>query len=110
MYKSKTVQVNKTLKILWDFDINMDPLMDPLIQPRKLHQVVLNKKIQMCHLVDFTIPADHRLKIKESKNLERIPESCQGVKKILWIMKVTVIPIKVGALRTIPKKIEKRIG
>ena len=40
-------------------------------------------------IVDFVILADHRLKIKANKKL--------------WNMKVTVIPIVVGVLGTIPK-------
>ena len=30
--------------------------------------------------------------------------------KMLWDMKVTLIPIVVGALQTVPKDLEKRLG
>ena len=59
--------------------------------------------------MDFAIPADHRLKTKESKNIDKYLNHARELKK-LWSMRVTVIPITVGALRINPKSLEKRLG
>ncbi len=39
-------------------------------------------KKRICYLVDFAFPTDHRVKIKESENIQ-ILESCQRVVKVL---------------------------
>ena len=58
-----------------------------------------------CRIVDFPIPADHRVKIKESEN-RQILWAFRELRK-LWIMGVMVIPIVVGALGTVPKGCRK---
>ena len=71
----------------------------------------LRRKIS-CHLVDFFISADHKIKIKnENKKAKngQMPGSCQWTEK-LWSMKLAVIPIVVGAFGIVPKSLEKRLG
>ena len=52
--------------------------------------------------MDFAIPADHRLKLKESKKRDKYIDLARELKK-LWNMKVTVIPIVTGELGTVTK-------
>ena len=59
--------------------------------------MLIDKKKINCHLVDFVMPLDHRLKIKESEKNWQIPEPRRRAAK-MWIMKVTMIPIVIGAL------------
>ena len=33
--------------------------------------VLIIKKKRTCHLVDFAVPLDHRMKIKESENIDK---------------------------------------
>ena len=57
----------------------------------------LSKKKKTFCQVDFTVRADHRVKIKEgeiSTNAWTLPEN----KIIVWFMRLTVIPLAVGAL------------
>ena len=56
--------------------------------------------------MDFTIKADHSLKIKQKDR--QILGSCKRAGK-LWNMKVAVIPIVVGALGTVLKGLEKKL-
>ena len=49
----------------------------------------------MHKIVDFAVPANHRINLKESE------------KKELWNMKVTMVPIVIGALGTITKELLK---
>ena len=60
------------------------------------------EKKRTCRIVDFAIPADHRIKIKENEKRDKFFDLGREVKK-LWSMKLTVIPIVIGALGTIPK-------
>ena len=45
--------------------------------------------------MDFAVPADYGEKFKESKNIDKYLDLAQ---EKLWNMRVTVIPIVVGAL------------
>ena len=47
--------------------------------------------------MDFVVSADHRMKIKENKRRGMYLDFARDMKK-LWKMKVTVIPIVIGAL------------
>ena len=62
--------------------------------------MLINKKERTCQLVDFAVPADHRVKLKENEKMNKYLEK-------LWNMKVKVIPIVVGALGTVPKGLER---
>ena len=46
--------------------------------------------------MDFAVPADHRTKLKECEKKEKYLELAREFKK-LWNMKVTNIPIVIGA-------------
>ena len=50
--------------------------------------------------MDFAVPADYRVKLKESKKKDKYQDLARELKK-LWKMKVTIIPIAIGALGTI---------
>ena len=52
--------------MLWDFEI----VMDHPILARWL--VLINRKQSTCHLVNFVFPAEPRVKMKESKKIEKI--------------------------------------
>ena len=52
-------------------------------------------------IVDFAVPADHGVKIKESEKGDKYLDIARELKK-LWNMKVTLIPMVVYALGTIP--------
>ena len=59
--------------------------------------------------MDFAVPADHKVKIKVSKKIEKYFDLARVLKK-LRNMKVTVVPIVVGALGTVHKDLEKTVG
>ena len=65
MHKPESVEENETQKILRDFEIQTDHL----ILARRPNQVIIIKKQKnwTCCIVDFAIPANHRVQIKETK-------------------------------------------
>ena len=92
---------NDSHKLLWDFNIQTDHL----IPARRPDLIIINKRKRICKIVDFAVPADHRINLKESekdKNLDLAREL-----KKLWNMKVTIVPIVIGALGTITKGLLK---
>ena len=50
--------------------------------------------------MNFAVLADHRVKFKESEKKDKYLDLDRDLKK-LWNMKVTVIPIVIGALGTV---------
>ena len=60
----------------------------------------------MCKIVDFAVPVDHRIKLKECEKKDNYLDLAKELKK-LWNMKVTIVPIVIGALGTITKGLSK---
>ena len=58
------------------------------------------KLTRTCHLVDFVVPADD--KMKENKKRDKYLDLTRQQQKKLWDMKVTVVPIVVDALGMVP--------
>ena len=57
--------------------------------------------------MDFGVPADHRVKLKESEKGYRCLNLAREQKKEPWNMKVTLIPIVNGTLFTVTKGLEQ---
>ena len=53
-------------------------------------------------IVDFAVPADHRVKLKESEKRDKYIDLSRDLKK-LWNIDVMMIPIVIGALTTVTK-------
>ena len=58
---------NATHKLLWDFNIQMDHV----IPARRPDLIIINKKKRTCKIVDFAVPADHRIKLKECEKKDK---------------------------------------
>ena len=103
MHKTEIVLMNETHEILNNFDIKADQL----ILTRRPDLVIIsnNKKKRTCRIVDFTVPMDHRVKIKESEKRDKYLDLARELRKLLNI-KVTVITVVIGALGTVPKGLE----
>ena len=92
MHKQESVLENETHKILWEF----------LIQTVE-HE---GDNYTNCHLVDFAILADHRVKIKESEKIHKYLDLTRELKKN-WNMRVTMMLIVVGKFGMTPKAWKK---
>ena len=80
---------------------------DHLISARRPDLKVINKKKRTCKIVDFAVPVDHRIKLKESAKKDKYLDLDWELKKKLWKMKVTIITIVVGAFGTVTKGLLK---
>ena len=76
----------------------------PNLGPRSYNNQ--QKKKRICKAVDFAVPADHRIKLKECEKRDKHLDLAREVKK-LWNMKVTIIPIVIGAFGTVTKGLLK---
>ena len=57
-------------------------------------------------MVEFAAQADHRVNLKESEKRNYYLDLARELEKA-WNMKVTIVPIIIGALGTIPKGLVK---
>ena len=103
MHNPESVSENEMHKLLWDFEIQTDHL----ISAQRLSHIINSnnkkkkkKKKRACRIVDFAVPIDRRVKLKESEKIDKYQDLARELKK-LWNMKVTVMPI--DAIRTVSK-------
>ena len=103
MHNPAPVIENDTHKLLWDFYIQTEHL----IPARRPDLIIINKKKRrIFKIVDFPVPADHRINLKESAKKDKYLDLARELKK-LWNMKVTIVPIVIGALGAITKGLLK---
>ena len=98
MHNPAPVLENDTHKLLWDFNIQTDHL----IPARRPDLIIINKRKRICKIVDFAVPVDHRINLKECEKKNKYLDLARQLKK-LWNMKVTIVPIVIGTLGTITK-------
>ena len=81
--------------ILWHYQIQTDNL----ISARWTNLLIIKKTNKTCRIEDFAVLADHGVKLKESKKTNKYLDLAWELKN-MWNMKVTVIPIGIGAFDT----------
>ena len=102
MHNPAPVLENDSHKLLSDFRIQTDHL----IPARRPDLIIINnkKKKKICKIVNFAVPADHRMNLKENEKKEKYLDLARELKKKkLWNMKVTIVPFVIGRFGTIAK-------
>ena len=67
MYSPVSVLENETHRLLWDFEIQTDRL----ISARRPDLIIINRKTRTGKIVDFAVPADRWLKLKENEKKDK---------------------------------------
>ena len=101
MHNPAAVLEYDTHKLLWDFGTQIDHL----ISARRPDLIVINKKENLQNW-GLCCPADHRIKLKECEKKDRYLDLARELKK-QWNMKVTIIPIAIGAFGSVTKGLLK---
>ena len=78
MHNPAPVLENNTHKLLLDFDIHRDQL----ISARRPDLIKSTKK-RTCKIVDFAVPADHRIKLKECEKKDKHLDLARELKKTM---------------------------
>ena len=103
MHKPATVLENDTHILLGDYDTHTDHL----ISARRPNLIIINdKKKRICKIVNFAVPFDPRINLKESEKKDKYLDLARELKK-LWDTKVTIVPIVIGAFGTTTKGLFK---
>ena len=77
--KCTTQNLSKKIKRhtqIWDFDIQKDLL----ISTRRPDLVIVDKKKRTCGIVDFAVPTDQRVKLKESEKKDQYLDLARELK------------------------------
>ena len=100
MHNPAPVLENARHKLLWELNMQTDHL----IPARRPDLIIINnkKKKKTCKIVNFAVPADHRIKLKECEKKDKYLDLARELKK-LWNLQVTIIPIVIGAFGTVTK-------
>ena len=83
MHNPESIQENETHEVLWDFQIQTDYL----ISVRRPDLVIVNikkrkkKKKRTCRIVDFAVPPDYKVKLKESKKRDKYQDLARELEK-----------------------------
>ena len=93
---AETVIETNKVRILWDFNIQTDKVMDV----RRPDIVVTNKDERESWIIDNAIPGDQRVREKEIEKREKYQDLAMEIRR-LWKTSVNVVPIVIGALGTI---------
>ena len=104
-HKPESVIENANFKILWDFIIQCDHM----IEAKRPAIVVVDKVKKETMIIDVATPGDARVCDKEREKIDKYSLLKDETARLWHMKKVIVIPIVVGALGTITTKFEKHI-
>ena len=104
-HRAEPVMENEQAKLLWDFNIYTDHV----IEARRPDIVVVRKDKKECQVIDIAVPGDLRVEDKEDEKCDKYQDLCREIGR-LWEVRCIVIPVVVGALGTIPRRLPSYLG
>ena len=69
----------------------------------------MEKGEKKCLIVDIAIPVDKNVGVKKEENIQKYDKLKSEIKELRSMKKVDVVPVVIGALGTVSKKLEKWI-
>ena len=97
-HKPDKVVENDVVKILWDYNIQTDRI----IEHRRPDITAVDKVRRKCLIVDVAIPGDQNTTKKEFEKINNYSELRVEIARV-WNMETEVVPVVIGALGSIPK-------
>ena len=82
---------NNLLKILWDFNIYCDRI----INARRPDITIIDKTVELITLVDISLPADKRIVEKEDEKVSKYQDLRIDLER-LWKIKSRIVPVVIG--------------
>ena len=104
-HEPESVIENENFKILWDFTIQCDNL----IETRGADCAVVDKVRKETSIIDMTIPGDARVRNKEQEKIKKYSLLKDKIARSWQMEKVVVVSIVAGALGAIKTKPERYI-
>ena len=101
-HSPESVAENEEVKILWDFMIQTDRV----IEHRRPDIVVVEKIGGKCFIIDIAVSGDHNVQQKELEKKTKYEDLRIEIAR-LWNKEISVIPVVVGALGTLTANLKK---
>ena len=92
-YNHTPEQVIEVCKVLWDFNVQHDRI----VEARRPDIIFVDKQASEAKIIDIAIPGDARVKDKELEKIEKYQLLREEIGKMWRLKKVTVVPIVIGA-------------
>ena len=89
------------VKLLWDVNIQCDHI----IEARRPDIMVINKQERSCLIIDIAIPGDVRVHEKDIEKIEKYQELKREIKRLWKLRTVQIVPVVVGALGSVTKRL-----
>ena len=99
-HSPKNVEDNEEAKLLWDFTIQTDRE----IHYRRPDIVIQKKEAKETIIVDMSVLGDSNVLQKETEKYEKHQDLAREIKRI-WKLRIKVVPVVVGALGSVSKKL-----
>ena len=93
---------NSRHKLLWDFNIQCDHE----IEHRRPDLIIVDKEKKTACIIDIAVPGDNRVGTKELEKILKYQDLKMELSRMLTLNQVEVIPIVVGSLGTVSKRLE----
>ena len=90
-HKPESVLESEDYKILWDFSIKNDHI----IEARRPDLVVVDKK-RTCKIIDFAIPGDSMIEEKKKEKRKKYQDLRMELQNI-WNVGVKIVPLVMGS-------------
>ena len=103
-HQPESVTENENAKLLWDYGIRTDRV----IQAHRPDLTLVDKTNNKVSLIDVAVPWDSRVLLKEQEKRDKYQDLRVEVRR-LWNMPVEIVPIIIGALGTIPKSLKRNL-
>ena len=103
-HSPETVVSNDQVTLIWDMQVHTDKE----IKANKPDIIIKDHINSTCQLIDMTIPSDRNVSIKEVEKFSKYKDLEIEIGK-MWKMKVTTIPVVIGALGAIKKGMKSNI-
>ena len=70
--------------------------------------MIIDKKAKNCQILHVAIPDDRRVRPKKEEKVEKYQDLAREI-RMMWGVRNKIIPIVVGALGTIPLRLEENL-
>ena len=81
-----------------------------MIEARRSHVIVIDKKERKGLIIDIAVPADVRVEEKGREKVEKYQDLKREIGRLWNLKKVEVVPVVIGALGSVTKEFDRWIG
>ena len=89
---------------MWDMPVNIDRT----ITASRQDIIVKDSVNSICKLIDMSVPSDRNIALKEIETKSKYKDLELEIQR-MWHMKTIVIPVAIGALGTVKKRMVENI-